>query len=869
MEVKTNYLEITKILSGTNKVSICFNSLISYTLKKHNINHKSFPIHLIHHTIENLYYNFQISGLIPSFMYTKGQYDIIYEYFKERLDLKFNEKFFNGVLVYPIQENIQFINSVFKEGTFVFLMNDIYFEFPFIHAHLLIEPLTSYFEDEMHEFDEFDASIDENLLVEIDKIYRESEPVYHSINVSDNLSKQILNLRKDLFYDPHIHYSLVNKINLQNFTQTENFTQNFVKNLHYANKIIESNFSELDYRINVEEKTVKEQQNYAAHLKMLSNSLGTDNLFPIPQKEKAEIKTSSKTRKIVEENLKKLRLVEKQKENDFLKLLFDKYQNSTDKFLFFDTLKINDSFEEAKRKVVLLKIEFFYNEWLTESRKEKPFEGKKVNCYFNIVNYIEKYHCNFKNEFDWTIEILRKLGFESTAHELVKKENLKTEEYNFKIPESPNDTDISFLLKYYGPYLKRSVDSRKDARVFFEPDYWQVQLLDLIDKNKSVIVSAPTSSGKTFICFYVIHKLLSLTDNIILFILPTKALVNQVTADIYSRFSQRNTKQFLQGQIMQEYSINPFNSQVILTVPSMAEQILLTRKISYVILDECHLICENESVERILHIVNCPIVMLSATIGNINEFYEEVYEIFKCKPNDKSKENLKNKSEKKDDKLIYCIEYKERYCDIKPFVFNNTLVPINTLFAYTYDYIKEYGFTNDLNFLPDEILNLYYSIYHVIKNKSLIHEIRPQKYFNSNLLNKRDVILYENYLLKTVQKWINDKMLSEKEVNKLYFILTKESREVFEELKKIKKEDDQSEEKGVYHFTTMDYMLNNITELCNTLKSKEMLPCIIFNTDRRIVDALSVRLFNELSELNVTDTRVKDKLLKEKNKRRG
>ena len=57
-------------------------------------------------------------------------------------------------------------------------------------------------------------------------------------------------------------------------------------------------------------------------------------------------------------------------------------------------------------------------------------------------------------------------------------------------------------MEYLGPHLERSTGAMKDDRVNFAPDAWQAQLLDIVDADESALVSAPTASGKTFICFY-------------------------------------------------------------------------------------------------------------------------------------------------------------------------------------------------------------------------------------------------------------------------------------------------------------------------------------------------------------------------------
>lgn len=67
-------------------------------------------------------------------------------------------------------------------------------------------------------------------------------------------------------------------------------------------------------------------------------------------------------------------------------------------------------------------------------------------------------------------------------------------------------TSTEFQLQCCGEYMDRNMDSKPDPRVSFEPDGWQREVLDEIDKNNSVFVVAPTSAGKTFISFYAMEK---------------------------------------------------------------------------------------------------------------------------------------------------------------------------------------------------------------------------------------------------------------------------------------------------------------------------------------------------------------------------
>jgi len=47
---------------------------------------------------------------------------------------------------------------------------------------------------------------------------------------------------------------------------------------------------------------------------------------------------------------------------------------------------------------------------------------------------------------------------------------------------------VIWQLRLFGEYMDRSMDSKPDGRVAFEPDAWQRKVLDGIDANKSLLV---------------------------------------------------------------------------------------------------------------------------------------------------------------------------------------------------------------------------------------------------------------------------------------------------------------------------------------------------------------------------------------------
>ncbi|KAJ6151641.1 hypothetical protein N7470_007238 [Penicillium chermesinum] len=197
---------------------------------------------------------------------------------------------------------------------------------------------------------------------------------------------------------------------------------------------------------------------------------------------------------------------------------------------------------------------------------------------------------------------------------------------------------IEFQLAHAGPFLDRNMDSAPDSRVRdFEPDKWQRQVLDQIDARESVFVVAPTSAGKTFISFYAMKQVLEDDDDgVLVYVAPTKALVNQIAAEVQARFSKKYPKKCSGKSVWaihtRDYRINnPVNCQILITVPHILQTMLLapvnartwSSKVRRIIFDEVHCIGQAQDGvvwEQLLLMSCCPIVALSATVGNPQEF---------------------------------------------------------------------------------------------------------------------------------------------------------------------------------------------------------------------------------------------------------
>jgi superfamily II RNA helicase len=229
---------------------------------------------------------------------------------------------------------------------------------------------------------------------------------------------------------------------------------------------------------------------------------------------------------------------------------------------------------------------------------------------------------------------------------------------------------IEYQLEYCGPYLDRSFDPTPDPRVQFMPDAWQRKVLDAIDANSSLFVIAPTSAGKTFISFYAMKKVLQNNDDdVLVYVAPTKALVNQIAAEIQARFSKsyRHDGRSVWAIHTRDYRINsPVGCQILVTVPHILQIMLLApshaqkpsswaRRVKRIIFDEVHCIGQaDEGIiwEQLLLMAPCPLIALSATVGNPLELGDW----------------LANAQRMKGFKLVI-VTHSTRYSDLRKFIY--------------------------------------------------------------------------------------------------------------------------------------------------------------------------------------------------------
>lgn len=204
----------------------------------------------------------------------------------------------------------------------------------------------------------------------------------------------------------------------------------------------------------------------------------------------------------------------------------------------------------------------------------------------------------------------------------------------FPADEATTQSASRFQLTRMGPWMKRDVGAVLDPRAGRLLDSWQIDVLNCIDSYKSTLVVAPTSAGKSFMGFHAMSRTLETEDGVLVYVAPTKALVNQVVAEVYSKFSKANSPPgtVICGAFTREMRIAPIYARILVTVPQCLEVLLLSRelagpggwrsKLKWVIFDEIHCINMDDGAiwERLLPLVPCPFMALSATVGDVDNF---------------------------------------------------------------------------------------------------------------------------------------------------------------------------------------------------------------------------------------------------------
>lgn len=153
-------------------------------------------------------------------------------------------------------------------------------------------------------------------------------------------------------------------------------------------------------------------------------------------------------------------------------------------------------------------------------------------------------------------------------------------------------------------------------------DKFQIDAIEAINNGKSVILSAPTGTGKTLVADYLVEKSIK-EEKRVIYTAPIKALSNQKFKDFSKQFGSDSV-----GIMTGDVVINPTAPLILMTTEIFRNQVITNdeelKHVSFVIFDEIHWLNDEErgtvwEESIILAPLHIKVLGLSATIANAEE----------------------------------------------------------------------------------------------------------------------------------------------------------------------------------------------------------------------------------------------------------
>lgn len=459
-----------------------------------------------------------------------------------------------------------------------------------------------------------------------------------------------------------------------------------------------------------------------------------------------------------------------------------------------DQMKLDNIREKEEKQSKLEKEKIKYLIGVLSSRTE-PVPIKEITEFLDTLNFESNkfealleylnYHLSISNDkmvCDLFIVSSEQFQLNYKNHEGAKKLLKKVKEYIDKKDIDLVEHQMTISPQFMPPLSPFEKPVRKLEK-------WQLEVLDHIDNNRSVLIIAPTSSGKTACMNYIP----STVKGKCCYVVPSNELAKQV-AGMY----RRSLKGGVSLLTNKEKFFENDNWQVLVATPYALENYLVYNpvKFNYVVYDEIQklnpdnydYLHEGAAFERLMKMIKSPFMALTATIQDPDLFGKWL-------------ENVSgNKVEIVIHKIRPIIQQLHEYCDGK-------LKQISR-----YDSISD-----DLSFIKsEEFLQLpltssdLYKIYQQYE-EDLEDDTDPHDHLFKRI-NLNDIENYRQMLLKKLQILPNLKLNS------------------------------------VTPTINTDYNGKNFIELLKQLKNKGILPAILFKLDE--VEAVQIyeKIINTLQE---------------------
>ena len=514
---------------------------------------------------------------------------------------------------------------------------------------------------------------------------------------------------------------------------------------------------------------------FAIFLRDLSLSTNTNLKHMIEDLDKETEKDKNKKKKM-KNGKKRKQIIKKkdliiQEQNKKRQLKNEEEDISTIEFMMKNIDTVNPYLNLKKLKTekgqLIYKCKLLETFWNEMRKKVNTNSPHVFNLYFDLMNY--------------------KKDLELEYQELLKKIEKVLSDYDAK----------SYMLENLG-HLMPPLDHWSIPKMNL--DAWQKDVIHKVRHKTSVIVKAPTSSGKTFIAMAtgIIHKR-------ILYVCPAKPVAYQVGAN----FVKMGYKVHF---LIENHSYQSYDSKtnIFVGTPDIIEEslpkIITKDRFDYAVYDEIHNLNNDtgKAYENILKLIDCPFLALSATIENI-DFLKDLFQKIHPKKN------------------IDLVTYEKRFMNQQRWIFKqDTITKLHPCSCFD---LSDFITFQNISFTPNDCFTLYEVLEEEFDDSSeeedLLDDIEPDNYFVENKMITLDEV--KTYEIKLKNK-----------LEVLYQNYPDRVKNIVSSLKN--------------DISITDNSLETLVPLLDECKVKDMLPLIYFHTNDIKAKEIFIYLFHTLQK---------------------
>lgn len=347
-----------------------------------------------------------------------------------------------------------------------------------------------------------------------------------------------------------------------------------------------------------------------------------------------------------------------------------------------------------------------------------PIDNDKIKITERIFSQVYLYFINYEK-----IKIV--------SDKVKKYVDLKKHQwYTYQINEFPTKLCPNWVFKPKGFHL----------------DSWQKNTIKAVDKKQNILLSLPTSAGKTIVSTYVIRSY----DNVV-YLVPSISLAYQLTGIILASLHDRNdevknVRLETEGMSFKKYPSKDDN--IIVATPIEFYTLLRNKsiepKFDYIIFDEFHNLVDpviGSYIEYILKFAgyyNISIMALSATIPNFSDLKEWLEKIMMQE--------------------VYGVYEEKRFYQLKRFIVkNNEISEINLLEHMNVSTLMNPEF-KQIGLYPKDFMNLRNQVIEHINMPELDIDESIPDVVSLDRLHITEGLIFKN--LKTQPKEILEKIFT-------------------------------------------------------------------------------------------------------------